>query len=85
MGWMSTRYRRWTNILRMWNRLVKLDDDRLTKHVFINDWYLAQSDSKNWCTNVFHILHCVGLEDDHSVRGINFYQKVLNRITSTFW
>ena len=31
MGWIKTRYRRWTNMLRMWNRLVTLDDDRLTK------------------------------------------------------
>ena len=30
MGWLSSRYRRWLSMLRLWNRLVKLADDRLT-------------------------------------------------------
>jgi len=27
----------------------------------------------------------INIEDDHSVSGLKFYQKVLNRITSSFW
>ncbi len=34
MGWVSNRGRWKLNILRLWNRLVEMDNDRLTKRVF---------------------------------------------------
>ena len=63
MGWMSTRYRRWINILRLWNRLTTLNMDRITNHVFINDFYLAQSGDDNLCANVYRIFSCINEED----------------------
>ena len=43
MGWMSTENRQYLSMLRFWNRLLKLPDNRLTKRIFIYDFYLTQS------------------------------------------
>ena len=62
MGWMSCEHRQHLSILRLWNRILKLPDDRLTKKIFIDDYYLAQSGHRNWCWNVFKILEKTNLE-----------------------
>ena len=38
MGWMSTENRQCLSVLRFWNRLLKLPDNRLTKRIFIDDF-----------------------------------------------
>lgn len=30
MGWLPAMYRRWINMIRYWNRLILLNDDRIT-------------------------------------------------------
>ena len=62
MGWMSTENRQYLSMLRFWNRLLKLPDNRLTKRIFIDDFYLAQFGHENWCSNVFKILEKLNLE-----------------------
>ena len=62
MGWMSTENRQCLSVLRFWNRLLKLPDNRLTKQIFIDDFYLAQSGHENWCSNVFKTLEKLNLE-----------------------
>ena len=32
-GWLPSQYRRWLTILRLWNRLILMDDSRLTKRL----------------------------------------------------
>ena len=49
-------------MLRFWNRLLKLRDNRLTKRILIDDFYLAQSGHEHWCSNVFKILEELNLE-----------------------
>ena len=63
LGWLSPRYRRWLNVIRLWNRLVGLDQTRLTYHAFMQDYYMAQSNIKNWCCNVWQVLHNLKYED----------------------
>ena len=74
MGWMSTENRQYLSMLRFWNRLLKLSDNRLTKRIFIDDFYLAQSGHENWCSNVFKILEKLNLEH-------LFYERKLVDIT----
>ena len=35
MGWAVSTSRRWANVLRLWNRLVNMDENRLTKKIFL--------------------------------------------------
>ena len=37
MCWPLTLHRRWTNMLRLWNRLVGMENNRLTKKIFLYD------------------------------------------------
>ena len=62
MGWMSCEHRQHLSILRLWSRILKLPEDRLTKKIFIDHYYLAHSGHRNWCWNVFKILEKTNLE-----------------------
>ena len=53
-GWMSPRFTRYKCILNYWNRLLSMDDMRLTKHVFKYD-YKNSNVNKNWCSDVNEI------------------------------
>ena len=50
-------------MLRLWNRLVTLDIGRLTQHVFVNDFYMAQENTSNWCFRIWEILNKLGQEE----------------------
>jgi hypothetical protein len=79
-GWLSPRYRRWMNILRLWNRLNSLDNDRITKIVYVNDYQLAGINVKNWCNNVKRIFVAIGKEEVY----LNQDQCDLNSIYNKF-
>ena len=53
-GWMAPRFIIYKCILNYWNRLLSMDDMRLTKHVFIYD-YTNSNVNKNWCSEVNEI------------------------------
>ena len=53
MGWPECRQRRMINMIRFWNRLVKLNDDRLTKRVFLWDYEINHN---NWSSEIQNIL-----------------------------
>ena len=61
MAWLSPQYRRWLSILRYWNRLLKMNDDRLPKKMF--NYMLTQEESSNWCNNVSNILEVLELTE----------------------
>lgn len=58
MGWVISTHRRWVNMLRLWNRLVNMDNSRLTRAVFEYDYNF---NGHNWCSDVKHILEQVNL------------------------
>ncbi len=41
------------DVLKYWNRLLKLDNDRLTKHVFLWGYSISKN---NWSSHVGQIL-----------------------------
>ena len=52
VGWIPSPIRRKLCILRYWNRLINLDESRLTKIIFNNDYDLEST----WCKSVRNIL-----------------------------
>lgn len=48
IGWLSPDIRRRLDMIRMWDRLVKMDDSRLTKRVFLWDYNHHQG----WCSDM---------------------------------
>ena len=53
MGWTLCLHRRWANMCRLWNRLVNMDDNRLTKQVFDIDY---RTSGKTWCSEIKSLL-----------------------------
>ncbi len=59
MGWTPSDIRRKISLIRYLNRLAKVDDDRLTKQVFISDY----QNGGTWCDHVKKILYNIGMND----------------------
>ena len=55
MGWTPAIIKRKVNMVRLWCRLVRMNEDRLTKRIFLQDLSLCNSGVKNWCSEIKHI------------------------------
>ena len=62
IGWVAGIILRKLGLLRFWNRLIAMDDNRLTKVIF-NHVYHKDNRSKNWCFHVYNIFKEIGQED----------------------
>jgi len=58
MGWLSLKYRRYIVMLRFWNRLVRLDETRLVKRIFM---FYADSPN-NWGDDIRQIAEMLHLD-----------------------
>ena len=84
-GWLRSVYRRWISILRLWNRLILKDDDRLTKWAFNADYEINQN---NWCQDVKHVMSCLGLSNHYenkSVRNLSNANDRMYAYYSNIW
>jgi hypothetical protein len=68
-GWVPSVYRRWVSIIRFRNRPVLMDNTRLTKTVFIHDYYLCV---KNWSSGIKQIMIKLGcVHNFNDISAIN--------------
>ena len=58
MGWKSSKHRRILHMIRFWNRIVNLDNNRLVKRIFLWDFNIKE---KNWCSELEEVLDDVNL------------------------
>ena len=68
MAWLSPQLRRWLKMLCYWNRLVKMDNNRCTKAVFIWAYECSQNGMTNWCSDISAILTEIGIPDSFQNR-----------------
>ena len=59
-GWLEMKYKHNLNMLKFYNRLLSMNNDRLTRQAFEAD--LSQNTSSNWSGTVKQILHDIGRE-----------------------
>ena len=59
VGWLKPKYRIYLNILKYYNRLIKMDHDRLTYRIFEHDLQNITNDS--WCGELEKILDQTGM------------------------
>ena len=59
VGWIDPDVRRKLEMIRMWDRLVKMDDNRLTKRVFLWDY----NQQHGWCSDMKKIFSSIGLNN----------------------
>ena len=62
LGWLPLQYRRWITMVRYWNRLMKMSNDRLTRQAFEMDYALCKN---NWCDSVKNVLTTLGLSSHY--------------------
>ena len=61
MGWCPSVYRRHLAMIQYWNRLIHMDDTRLTKKVFLQEYH--SSNLSTWCTEVKSLLNQAEMDD----------------------
>ncbi len=59
IGWLTPNLRHKIEMIRYWNRLLSMSDNRLTKQVFLWDKRLNK---RNWCSEISHILSSINLQ-----------------------
>ena len=75
MGWTLSIHRRWVNMIRLWNRLISMDDNRLTKCVFNSDYTAT---GKTWCSDLKNLLHQVNMQQSFENKQIVNLEHVKN-------
>ena len=80
MGWMSCNNRHCLSVLILTNRLLKLPANRLTKKIYLNNFYIVRSCHGNWCYNVLRLLYNVNLESSFYEIDIEMIQENLMNI-----
>ena len=58
MGWLGCKERRFISIIRYWNRLIRMSNNRLTKKIFLYDYNIKHN---NWSSEIENILESVNL------------------------
>ena len=66
MGWISSQTRRHINMLRLWNRLVEMSPERLTRKIF--EWDRGE---RGWCKNIREIMSLIDCAD-----AFNLYSSI---------
>ena len=85
MGWSNHRNRQKLEMIRLWNRIINLDDDRITKVIFNWEYDLGLN---NWCTSVEQILTECGLQKNYETKNLcnlNFLEIKLSAMNETQW
>ena len=72
MGWITPRLSRFLPIARLWNRLLLMNDNRITKQIFNWDY----SKSKGWCSEVSKIFEQMGMKNKFSDKQFCDLRKV---------
>ena len=85
MAWMTPKDTRKLDMIRLWNRLVSFDDDRLTKKIFLED---HANGKHGWCSDVkklFSELDSVSHFDDKRQIDINTVRQKLLSNQQSMW
>ncbi len=80
IGWDSSSKRRCKEVLRLWNRMVKMENSRLTKKIFNNDYELWKT---NWCDETkisFNKLDKIDIFQNKDVCNIDMLMEIYDRI-----
>lgn len=84
MGWTPSKYRKQINLLRFWNRVVKMPDDRLTKKIFNHNFNVEN----NWNIKVKEILRELNEEDKYMQKmpcNLNECESKLQPLIESEW
>lgn len=84
MGWMPAKFRKMKNMLRYWNRLVKMPNDRLTKKIFMHN----QTVNSKWCQEIQEIFAKIDkneIYDNTSLYNLDEFDNDIKPCIDNFW
>ena len=81
-GWIPGSIRRKLEICRLWNRLIKMEDTRLTKHVFIYDY---RSNVRNtWCYNALQIFTEIDMKHVYDSQQLCNIDEICDKLVAKY-
>lgn len=80
MGWTPAHIRHKINMLRFWNRLIEMDNERITKKVFMYE--LNNMQQKTWCAEVKQLLSLLGLSQCFDELSCIDLEQVLSQLNN---
>ena len=63
MAWLTPSIRQQAEVVRLWTRLITMNEDRLTKKIFKWDYNLCQNRHYSWNSHVKHIFTVASMDD----------------------
>ena len=85
MGWTSCGIRRKIAMLKLWNRFLIMDDDRLTKQIFVKDKQLCKN---NWSADikrVFEEIDSLSFFEEEQIVNIDFAKSIFDSNVCEKW
>ena len=76
MGWVSQYFDRYTSIIRFWNKMILMGNDRITKKIFNWDY----DKPSGWCSEVKTIFNSLGLSNYHSDQIVCDLRIIKNKV-----
>ncbi len=84
MGWTSSKTRHHINMIKLWNKFINMDENRITKCVFNLDYHIC----KNWSLELKDILYSTGLNqiyDNNNICNIDATKCICANLRNTDW
>ena len=89
MGWIAVKYRHYLSTFRFWNRMMKLPNTSITRHVFQRDIDLSMTNKNNWCSNFKQLLVRLSLHGESLWKtncfDLNEIKSKLFKLMETTW
>ena len=61
MGWVLAEYKYYLSMLRLWNKIIKLNPKRITRCIF--EWDLQNFNNDSWCGKIWNIFDLLNMHD----------------------
>ena len=85
MGWHLTHHRRHSNMLRFWNRLIKMPGNRLTKKIFLWDYHLKNNNWSSDIETIFRQMDTENVFDNMHACDVNESLKFMYNANADMW
>ena len=85
IGWLPVKYRIQVNKLRLWNRLVNMPHERLTKQIFLGMYH---SNETNWCKELYNIFSQIDMQHvfhNKTVCNLDLCKEKLMELAQNDW
>jgi len=85
MGWCKPHVHRNLGIIRFWNRMIEMDENRLTKRIFNTDY---SSCHDNWCSKTLKLLQDINSSDSFYLKqtlNLTYVENTLIENFKTKW